>query len=198
MNEGSVVGFEIVEPGAYYDPEQNASLFINGEDFTDQVVLNIEYLLVSYVILSNYSGGAPGLGFVGGPGAHVTLGGGSVSEKIIAHEIGHNFGLLHANKYFSRSELVLSDDADQIEYGDPYTIMGTGEDINESDLTIVSKVTLANTMNVGYSVGDSSSVDVLSVMQLPLARPMLRHLWNPMLMPTILLGFTVVILAYLH
>ena len=49
MNEGSVVGFEIVEPGAYYDPEQNASLFINGEDFTDQVVLNIEYLLVSYV-----------------------------------------------------------------------------------------------------------------------------------------------------
>ena len=163
MNEGSVVGFEIVEPGAYYDPEQNASLFINGEDFTDQVVLNIEYLLVSYVILSNYSGGAPGLGFVGGPGAHVTLGGGSVSEKIIAHEIGHNFGLLHANKYFSRSELVLSDDADQIEYGDPYTIMGTGEDINESDLTIVSKVTLANTMNVGYSVGDSSSVDVLSV-----------------------------------
>ena len=100
---------------------------------------------------------------MGGPGAHVTLGGGSVSEKIIAHEIGHNFGLLHANKYFSRSELVLSDDADQIEYGDPYTIMGTGEDINESDLTIVSKVTLANTMNVGYSVGDSSSVDVLSV-----------------------------------
>ena len=164
MNEaGSVVGFEVVEPGAYYDPEQNATLFINGEDFTDQVELSIEYLLVSYVILSNYSGGAPGLGFVGGAGAHVTLGGGSVSETIIAHEIGHNFGLLHANKYFSRSELVLSDDADQIEYGDPYTIMGTGEDINESDLTIVSKVTLANTMNVGYSVGDSSSVDVLAV-----------------------------------
>ena len=33
MNEGSVVGFEIVEPGAYYDPEQNASLFINGGRF---------------------------------------------------------------------------------------------------------------------------------------------------------------------
>ena len=167
-------------------------------DSTDQIELSIEYLLVSYVILSNYSGGAPGLGFVGGAGAHVTLGGGSVSETIIAHEIGHNFGLLHANKYFSRSELVLSDDADQIEYGDPYTIMGTGEDINESDLTIVSKVTLANTMNVGYSVGDSSSVDVLSVDATTIGSANVAALWNPMLMPTILLGFTVVILAYLH
>ena len=161
---GVVLGFEILEPGAYYDPAQSASIFINGEDFTDQISISIENLLVSYVILSNYSGGAPGLGFIGGPGTHVTLSNGTVPEATIAHEIGHNFGLLHANKYFSRSELVLSDDADQIEYGDPYTVMGTGENIaSESDLTIVSKVTLNNIMSVGYSVGDSSSVDVLAV-----------------------------------
>ena len=162
---GDILGFNVLEPGAFYANAQDANITINGTDFTSQLTINIQGLLVSYVILTNYSGDAPGVGFVGGPGAHVRLGGGEVPTSIIAHEMGHNLGLLHANRYFTRSERPLSDDADQIEYGNSFSVMGTQDNIATSgDLTIAAKVGLTNTMsNGGYTVGTSIGDDVAEI-----------------------------------
>ncbi|MDA8805939.1 InlB B-repeat-containing protein [Opitutales bacterium] len=162
---GDILGFNVLEPGAFYANAQDANITINGTDFTSQLTINIQGLLVSYVILTNYSGNAPGVGFVGGPGAHVRLGGAEVPTSIIVHEMGHNLGLLHANRYFTRSERPLSDDADQIEYGNSFSVMGTQDNIATSgDLTIAAKVGLTNTMsNGGYTVGTSIGDDVAEI-----------------------------------
>ena len=56
----------------------------------------------------------PQLGYVGGPGSHVRLDSGNVARSTTAHEVGHNFGLQHAQRYYTKSEAVLSDDADQV------------------------------------------------------------------------------------
>ncbi|MEK9772951.1 MAG: hypothetical protein VW576_05245, partial [Opitutae bacterium] len=168
---GIIEDFKIIEPGAYYDEHQDISLVIDGVDYSDDVTINIEPLLVSYVVLSNFSGGAPGVGFMGAPGAHVMITQGSVSSSTITHEIGHNFGLFHAERYSTKSELILSDEADQIEYGNPYSVMGEGAIRDSSgnpagDLTIIAKVALNNRMSAGYSVGTAESVDVLDIDEL--------------------------------
>ena len=62
---GYIEDFKVIDPGAYYDTEQNVTLVINGQDFSTEVSVMRGEILVSYVILSNYSGGAAGLGWVG-------------------------------------------------------------------------------------------------------------------------------------
>ncbi|MDG1355049.1 MAG: C-type lectin domain-containing protein, partial [Opitutales bacterium] len=170
---GHILGFNVLEPGAFYANAQDANITINGTDFTNQLTVNIQSLLVSYVILTNYSGSAPGEGFVGGPGVHVKLGGGEVPTSMIAANLGYNFGLLEANRYFTRSERPLSDDADQIIEANPFSVMGTQDDIVTSgDLTIAAKVGLTNTMtNGGYTVGTSIGVDVAEIDASQLADP---------------------------
>ena len=158
---GYITGFKVIDPGAYYGTEPD--LIINGEDFSSKVTITIGETLVSYVILSNYSGGAAGLALPINKSAHIMLSGGDVSSSVIAHEIGHNLGLLHAERYITKSELVLSDESDQVEYGNPYSVMGDASiDNNSGDLTIISKVAL-NSQSIGYTVGSSENVDVLSI-----------------------------------
>ena len=183
---GDILGFNVLEPGAFYANAQDANITINGTDFTNQLTVNIQGLLVSYVILTNYSGECTRCeGFVGGPGAHVQLMGGEVPTSIIAHEMGHNLGLLHANRYFTRSERPLSDDADQIEYGNSFSVMGTQDNIATSgDLTIAAKVGLTNTMsNGGYTVGTSIGDDVAEIDAASLGGKRLmtsrRVMWKP-------------------
>ena len=53
---GDILGFNVLEPGAFYANAQDANITINGTDFTSQLTVNIQGLLVSYVILTNYSG----------------------------------------------------------------------------------------------------------------------------------------------
>jgi hypothetical protein len=162
---GKVTNFKIVEPGAYYDPSADINITINGEDFTNQLSVRVDYLLVSYVILSNYAGGAEGLGFVGGPGVHVKLSNGEVSHSTIAHEIGHNFGFMHAERHFTKSERPLSDEYGQEEYGNPYSVMGTADDISTgADFTIAGKVAMNNVMGSGgYTLGSQAGVDVAEI-----------------------------------
>jgi Gametolysin peptidase M11 len=46
---------------------------------------------------------------------------GALSRKLVAHELGHTFGLSHAN-----STLCVHSNCDALEYGDPYDTMGRG------------------------------------------------------------------------
>ena len=60
---GEVTAFNIVEPGSFY--ASAPKVYLNGDPFSD-VIVQVSDLLVSYVILSNYSAGAAGPGYVGG------------------------------------------------------------------------------------------------------------------------------------
>jgi hypothetical protein len=164
---GQVTGFNITEPGSFYDSDRAPKLYLNGQHFPD-VQVRISYLLVSYVILSNYSKGALGLGYVGGPGSHVMLASGTLSRSTTAHEVGHNFGLQHAQRYNTKSEIVLSDDADQTEYGNKYSVMGTADDlVTSGDITVPGKV-MMNLLfegTTGYVKGKSIGVDVAELDQ---------------------------------
>ena len=77
---------------------------------------------------------------VGGPGTHVNA---PSSAGVMAHELGHNFGLWHSNRYVSYGLRPNSDEGEHIDYGNPYSLMGGGG--ISGDLTISSKVFLDST-----------------------------------------------------
>lgn len=61
-----------------------------------------------------------GLGFIGAPGAWIR---GTSSAGVVAHELGHNYGLLHANFWDTGGESILGAGT-SIEYGDKFDTMG--------------------------------------------------------------------------
>ena len=72
---------------------------------------------------------------------------------VIAHELGHNFGLFHAfNRFISRSERPNSDDGISIDYGNPFAVMGKGN----GHMTVPAKVTMRENGGFGYSFGTTS------------------------------------------
>ena len=85
---------------------------------------------------------------------------GNVSSTTIAHELGHNFGLQHANRLETRSEKPNSDESVQIDYGNPYSMMGSASIIDGGDFTIASKVMSKNFGNFGLVEGNQAGVDV--------------------------------------
>ncbi|HAB15884.1 MAG TPA: hypothetical protein DCE44_05485, partial [Verrucomicrobiales bacterium] len=64
-----------------------------------------------------------GLGYVGSPGAWVQD---AFSENagVFCHELGHNFGLNHANFWDTAGESVIGNKGDDVEYGDSFDTMG--------------------------------------------------------------------------
>lgn len=63
-----------------------------------------------------------GLGMVGASGAWLN---GSFSLHTTAHEVGHNYGLFHANFWQANNESIIGSGSSQ-EYGNPFEIMGDG------------------------------------------------------------------------
>ena len=121
---GKLSSVRVLDPGAYY--YSTPDVFVNGNRITGgELTVTVESIAVSWVVISTYGSG--GLGFVGAPGSHVTAGsGGTVSAGVIAHELGHNFGLLHSNTLTSLSEKPNSDEAIKWEYANEHSVMGSG------------------------------------------------------------------------
>ena len=66
--------------------------------------------------------GWSGLGSVGGPGAWINQ---ALSTYVVAHELGHNYGLLHAHSLRCGTQSIGSSCV-RSEYGDPFDTMGGG------------------------------------------------------------------------
>ena len=96
--------------------------------------------VVSFTPVPGKSFNFGGLGAVGGKGTWVQFTG----PGVLAHELGHNYGLLHANFWdtrrntplptgtFDQSSLVghesMIGPGEDAEYGDPFDVMGSGSD----------------------------------------------------------------------
>jgi hypothetical protein len=71
-----------------------------------------------------------GLGFVGARGTWIN---GSYGLGVLAHELGHNFGLRHANFWQAPNETIIGAGSSQ-EYGNPFDTMGSGDIDNATGL----------------------------------------------------------------
>ena len=163
--DGNITGIRILDSGAYYqgDPPR---ILLNGSDaLSDQFTITVQNICISWVVISTHSPGAAGLGWVGAPGSHVDAGsGGTISAGVIAHELGHNFGLLHANRFITRSEKPNSDEGTLVDYGNPYSVMGSYKNIQSGgDFTIPAKVATNNNSGFGLTIGEALGFDVLEV-----------------------------------
>ena len=156
---GKLSSVRVLDPGAYY--YSTPEVFVNGNRITGgELTVTVESIAVSWVVISTYGSG--GLGFVGAPGSHVTAGsGGTVSAGVIAHELGHNFGLLHSNTLTSLSEKPNSDEAIKWEYANEHSVMGSGG-IN-GDITVAGKVGTKKRGNFGLTIGEAKGYDVASI-----------------------------------
>ena len=79
-----------------------------------------------HIVLSKYNAdlGFGGLGFIGGKGSWLN---GSFSLRVTAHELGHNYGLTHANLYQTTDGSVIGA-GNNVEYGDCFDNMGNGNE----------------------------------------------------------------------
>ena len=153
--DGNITAIEILDPGQYY--YSNPTVLINGSDIFNgtDITATAGSIAVSWVAITTHEPGAAGLGYVGGMGSHVDAVGGYASWGVIAHELGHNFGLLHANRFISRSERPNSDEGEPIDYGNPFAVMGSGS----GHMTMTAKVAM-RASGFGYVAGTASGSDV--------------------------------------
>jgi hypothetical protein len=153
---------KITDPGSYY--YSIPDVYVNGTPTGGDLSANRDMTAVSWVVVSTYQGGAAGVGYVGAPGSYVVTSGGGVSASVIAHELGHNFGLEHSNTLTSLSEKSNSDEAMKYEYANPYSVMGaSGIYPGEGDITVVGKVGTNANGNFGLTIGSSIGVDVVNI-----------------------------------
>jgi hypothetical protein len=86
-------------------------------------------------IMVCFRGGTPGFGYgglgqVGGKNSWIRSTGRSGNANIGSHELGHNFGLNHANYYNAPVGTMIADGGDNEEYGDPYDTLGSASTNN--------------------------------------------------------------------
>ena len=81
------------------------------------------YNFVLWVFPAIGACGWNGLGYVGASGAWIN-GTGSMGLLVTAHELGHNFGVLHAHSYDCGTVTIASFGCTRSEYGDRFDVMG--------------------------------------------------------------------------
>ena len=151
---GQITQIVITEPGAFY--HGTPTLYLNNDPgFDSNVTFTMGRTVVTWAAVTTYGSG--GLGVVGGAGTHVNA---PATSGVMGHEIGHNFGLWHANRYVSDMLTPTSDEGQGIDYGNPFSLMGGGG--ISGDLTISSKVFLKDVGHFGLigGTGANSAVDV--------------------------------------
>ena len=135
---------------------------INGDNQYDPNFsldeLSVANLCVTYVCLTTGdAGGVGGLGTLGGMGSWVNINSGMSAPGLTIHEMGHNFGLNHSQRYVSYSEKAASDEGLKIDYGNPYSVMG---DADYGDFTILQKYYLNRRLGAGYRVSTKLGADI--------------------------------------
>ena len=151
---GQITQIVITEPGAFY--HGTPTLYLdNDPSFNSNVTFTMGRTVVTWAAVTTYGEG--GLGVVGGAGTHVNA---PATSGVMAHEIGHNFGLWHANRYVSDMLTPTSDEGTGIDYGNPFSLMGEGG--ITGDLTISSKVFLKDVGHFGLNggTGANNAIDV--------------------------------------
>ncbi|MEW6157200.1 MAG: PKD domain-containing protein [Verrucomicrobiota bacterium] len=128
-------GFRMVGDGSAVTPvlrlPRTAASYGNAQDAgglrndARNAARNAGYTLTNYdydvICLGSVPGfGWAGLGYVGAPGAWIR---GTSSTGVTAHELGHNYGLNHANYWDTRGESVTGSGT-EVEYGDKFDTMG--------------------------------------------------------------------------
>ncbi len=81
------------------------------------------YNFVVWVFPSIGACGWSGQGYVGGSGAWIN-GTGSMGLLVVGHELGHNFGVLHAHSYACGTTSIAPTGCTRSEYGDRFDVMG--------------------------------------------------------------------------
>ena len=151
-------------------------VFINGDnqhdvkgDSNSRIDLYTGNLCVTFVCLTTGdAGGVGGLGVVGGMGSWVNISSGDSPAYLTVHEMGHNFGLNHSQRYESYSEKSISDEGLKIDYGNPYSVMGSYEyDPSRNnllgDFTIIQKAFLSEVFGAGLNKGVSLGSDLVNL-----------------------------------
>ncbi len=82
---------------------------------------SFQFDLICFTSVPNYSWA--GLGYVGAPGAWIQ-GSFDASAGVSAHELGHNFGLNHANFWDTAGADMIGKVGTDVEYGDTFDTMG--------------------------------------------------------------------------
>jgi len=79
---------------------------------------NYDRDMVAFTSVPNYTFG--GLAYVGGKGVWLQ----SIGAGVAAHELGHNYGLMHANFWDATTNYSMMGPGTNLEYGNPYDTMG--------------------------------------------------------------------------
>jgi hypothetical protein len=125
VGEGSAITptFRLAQTAAYYGSVDAAELRTAARDAASAGGYNLasfDYDLICFGRVPGFQWA--GLGYVGAPGAWIraSFDGPGVS----AHELGHNFGLPHANFWDTAGESVIGAGT-TVEYGDSFDTMGS-------------------------------------------------------------------------
>ena len=152
-SNGSIASVLVTDTGRDYTAVPTVTVEGEHENKNDDpnatLTAKVGRTAVSWISITTCGSG--GLGKVGAPGSHVTAS--SWEAGVAAHELGHNFGFQHANRYESVGEKAISDEGGVIDYGNPYSVMGTGG--IGADLTVAAKIVA----QFGYEEGNASGAD---------------------------------------
>ena len=173
MLTGTVFGwYTIAAPGLDCDSNLGRVCTRGGRRAAVAAYSNVMYI---FPTLPDTQCGWAGLGDM--PGSETWING-YVQLRVMAHELGHNFGVHHANSYnctVGGTRVAVAADANctSTEYGDPFTVMGMGMTrqfpaFHKGELgwlqpTSTYTVTSSGTYTIAASEEDTASTQLLRI-----------------------------------